>query len=61
MLLGLFPLSMHFRASGNGTASMAMAVPVFEGEKNDVAWILIVTRKLYTGPPEAICGWSGPA
>ena len=27
------------RASGNGTAGTAMAVPVFEGE-NGVAWIL---------------------
>ena len=26
--------------SGNGTTGMAMAVPVFEGSKNGVAWIL---------------------
>ena len=28
------------RASGNGTAGTAMDIPVFEGEKNGVAWIL---------------------
>ena len=28
------------RAGGNGTTGTAMAVPVFEGEKNGIAWIL---------------------
>ena len=28
------------RVSGNGTTGMAMAVPVFEGSKNGIAWIL---------------------
>ena len=30
----------HGRAGSNGTAGTAMAIPVFEGEKNDDAWIL---------------------
>ena len=28
------------RPGGNGTTGMAMAVPVFEGSKNGVTWIL---------------------
>ena len=36
--MSLFPyLSLIDRAGGNGTAGMAMAVPVFEEEKNGIS------------------------